>query len=120
MDNNRLRMVRLRPYRKGMGPVFSLTTYDTGRRDSRGSTYQRYRLCMDGRPLFEGDDYSPSPMHRSDSDAAVAGLLGFLCVTKGGVDREYFRDYTRAQIAFRDQHAEALALAGMDRFGDLL
>lgn len=118
-DPNKLRTVRLSPYRKGMGPVFTLTTWDTGRRDNRGSTYQRYRLSMDGKPLFEGDDYSPSPTHASDGDAAIGALLGLLTMRPGDTDTDYFKDYTPEQLEFASQHAESLSCEAERRFGTL-
>lgn len=118
-DPNQLRRVILRPYRKGHGPVFSLTTWDTGRRDGRGSTYQRYRLSMGGAVIFEGSDFSPSPCWASDSDQAIGSLLGFLTLRPGDTDSDYFKGYTPAQLDFCAQHAEALACEAMSRFGEL-
>lgn len=117
-DPNRLRHVILKPYAKGKGPTFALTTWDTGKRDDRGSTYQRYRLTMNGKVLFEGSDYSPSPLYCSDSDDAIGGLLGFLTIKPGDTDDEYFKDYTPSQRAFCDAHAENLSCEAMARFGD--
>lgn len=118
-----LRRCVFTPYRKGMGPVFTLDTFDTGRRDSRGSTYQRYVLRMREASgpsvvLFEGDDYSPSPMNASDSDAAIEGIMGFLCLRPGDTDSDYFEKYTPEQLAFAEQHAEALSCCVSDRFCD--
>ncbi len=43
-----LRTVRFSPYRKGMGPTFTLKTWDTGRTDSYGKSRIGYRLTMRG------------------------------------------------------------------------
>lgn len=122
MNPNRLRNVRLRPYRTGYGPRFSLTTYDTGRCDERGSANQRYRFVqIDGKRrtvLFEGEDYSVGAGQCSDSDDAVAGLLEFLTLKPGDTDDEYFARYTPAQRRFADQHAEMLSCEVKARFGD--
>ena len=61
------------------------------------------------RTVFEGEDFSPSPLHAIDSDEAVAALMGFLTLRPGDTDREYFAEYTPEQLEFADQHAEALA-----------
>src|SRR2546427_812398 len=79
-----------RPYRKGMGPTFSLTMWDTGRRNSLGKWLLGYSLTMHDKytgpgcspsfrtVLFEGQDYGCSPLHAIDSDASVEGLMSFL------------------------------------------
>jgi hypothetical protein len=43
-----LRKVTFRPYRKGMGPVFRLVTWDTGRTGYGGKSMLGYRLTMRG------------------------------------------------------------------------
>jgi hypothetical protein len=73
-SENLLRVIRFRPYRKGMGPVFKLTTWDTNRRDECGKWILGYRLSMGtardqnapGNPaiwavLFEGEDFHCTP-----------------------------------------------------------
>ena len=44
--------------------------------------------------------------------------MGFLTLRPGDTDPEYFENYTQEQKEFADQHAEALAVAVMDRFGE--
>lgn len=67
-----------------------------------------------GTVLFEGSDYSPSPMTAIDSDEAVRGLLGFLTLKPGDTDDEYFEKYTDEQKSFADSSAEGLSMWGMD------
>ena len=67
--------------------------------------------------LFEGSDFCCSPLHAIDSDDCVKSLMGFLCLRHGDTDKEYFKDYTVEQLAFSDEHAEALQIAVYDRFG---
>jgi hypothetical protein len=62
--------------------------------------------------LFSGKNYRPSPLYPSiDCLASVIGCLSFLTLQDGATDREYFADYTPAQIRFRDSfECEALNL----------
>lgn len=121
--DNILRRVRLAPYRKGCGPTFALTIWDTGCLHRGGPQYAiGYRLTMHeaGKRtvLFQGEDFGCSPMHAIDSDACVESLMVFLTLRPGDTDREYFADYTPAQIDYCEQHAEALGVECTDRFGE--
>ena len=123
MTTNVLRHVFLTPYRPGQGPTFRLTMKDTNRRDHRGQTIIAYCLRMregdrKALALFEGEDFAGSPMHADDSDATVASLMTFLTLRPGDTDREYFANYTPAQLDFAEQHAEALANYCHGRFGE--
>jgi hypothetical protein len=122
-----MRTVHLRPYLKGLGPTFTLRLYDTGETDWRGVPNLAYTLSMRTPPphgngskvvLFEGEDYCPSPSTAIDSDASIAGLLGFLTLHPGDTDREYFAEYTKAQLEFCEHHAEILSCYCHDRFGE--
>jgi hypothetical protein len=117
-----LRTIILAPYAKGQGPRFTLQTRDTGRFNGTHSTLA-YTLSMKlpGKPrtvIFEGADYGVPSHECIDSDAAVRGLLAFLTLRPGDTDSEYFEGYTDAQRAFCAEHAEALAMASYDRFGE--
>lgn len=60
-----------------------------------------YRLAdPNGRVIFEGEEFRPSPCHAIDSDESLRSLLGFLTLKPGDTDREYFASYTAEQIAF--------------------
>lgn len=110
------------PYLPGKGPVFVLTTWDTYRRDSLGKCVLAYRLAMGEHGqetiLFEGEDFACSPMHAIDSNEAIASLMWFLTLRPGDTDAEYFEGYTDAQRSYCEQHAEALSLEVLNRYGD--
>lgn len=117
-----IRRVRLRPYAPGQGPAFSLTMYDTGRYDHRGQTVIGYRFSAheSGRTvvLFSGEDFAGSPLHADDSDETVRALLSFLTLRPGDTDADHFAAYTADQHDFAAAHAEAVAMAASDRFGE--
>jgi hypothetical protein len=116
-----IRRIRLAPYRKGMGPRFALTVWDTGRVIG-GKCQLGYRLNqVNGNrrsTLFEGGDFCCSPLHAIDSDESIGALLGFLTLRPGDTDSEYFTDYTPQQLEFCEQHAESLAWEVEVRFGE--
>ena len=126
-----LRVVRFRPYRKGTGPAFRLVTWDTGRTGYGGKHLVGYRLSESvGEPnavgnyaaytvLFDGEDFGCSPLHCIDSDQAVASVMVFLTLRPGDTDAEYFEGYTKRQLEFCSQHAEALSACVTDRFGEM-
>lgn len=121
-EANRLRTVRLRPYRKDCGPTFTLETFDCGYcyRIQRDKIGYRLRQHDHGRTvvLFEGSDIGNSPMYCIDSDRTVAAVLVLLTLKPGDTDSEYFEHYTAAQLEFCDTHAEALELESIRRFGE--
>jgi len=124
-DRDILRRCRFAPYRKGMGPKFYLTTWDTGRQDQRGQTIIGYRLLVTQAEypslyvvVFEAEDFAGSPMHADDSDECVRSLMTFLTLCPGDTDADYFENYTDDQRAFCAQHAEALSMYVMNRFGE--
>ena len=53
-----------------------------------------------------------------DSDASVAGLMGFITLRPGDTDEEFFKDYSEAAIDFCNNHAEALACEVSARYGE--
>lgn len=117
-----LRTVRFAPYRKGMGPTFTLQTWDTGRTDSYGKTVIKYRLTMSENNirscLFMGSDFCCAPSYAIDGDQCIASLMGFLTLRPGDTDKEYFADYTPEQLEYCSHHAEALSCEVMYRFGE--
>lgn len=122
MPRDTLRRVILRPYRPGL-PYFTLHTWATTRRDHRGQTVIGYELRQHTpgtKPvtIFQGQDFRASPTDADDSDEALAALLGFLTLRPGDADSEYFEGYTPEQIAFCEQHADALSLEAFNRFGE--
>lgn len=115
-----LRSVTFRPYRKGMGPTFKLTMWDTNRTDHYGKFIVRYQLTMTehgkSHVLFRGSDFATP--NAIDGDASVRGLMSFLTLKPGDTDSDYFEGYTPAQLAYADHHAEALQMAVIDKFGE--
>lgn len=115
-----LRRCIFSPYRKGMGPVFYLVTWDTNRVNSMGKYLLGYRLTMRDKGkltlLFKGEDFGCSPLHAIDSDETIVAIMGFLTLRPGDTDDEYFLDYTKKQLDYCSQHAEALAGEVMNRF----
>ncbi len=112
-----LRRITFRPYRRGMGPAFRLTTWDTGRTDG-GKYVVGYRLITSkGQTLFRGEDFGCSPLYAIDSDETIAGIMAFLTLQPGDTDAEYFASYTPEQLDYCAEHAEALASEVESRFG---
>ena len=89
---------------------FKLEVFDTGRRDWRSQTRLAYTFTDGGNVIFQGEDFSGSPLHADDSDESLAALLGFLALRPGDTDREYFDSYTPEQLAWARQNGEELAL----------
>lgn len=50
--------------------------------------------------LFEGKDFGPSPLYGYDSLENIVHCLQWLTLKPGDVDKEYFKDYTPAQLEF--------------------
>lgn len=133
-DRDILRIDILTPYRRGMGPTFRITTWDTHRTNNLGKCILGYELAMTSdhshhqsqHPmddvfdaiLFTGEDFGCSPLHCTDSDNAVATLMGYLALRPGNTDAEYFANYTAEQLAYCDEHAETLSCYIANRFGD--
>lgn len=130
MAKDILRRCVFSPYRKGMGPTFSLVTWDTGRTQRAVGSHPThytlgYKLTMrepgpKGKSvtLFEGEDHG-CPMHTGvDSDDAVRSVMNFLTLKPGDTDSDYFAGYTEAQLEYCNSHAESLALEVMNRFGE--
>lgn len=87
--------------------------FETGRRRQYGGSMVAYRFFVEAKDitigalpegdphwhlLAEGDDYGVSPMHGSDSDDSVAGLLAFLTVRPGDTDAEFFDTHTLSHM----------------------
>jgi hypothetical protein len=108
-EDNLLRDVDVDGYR--------LRMWDAGVKYERGQhrNYISYEFAdPSGKVIFSGDDYSPGMGTSIDGDEAVRGLLGFLTLSPGDTDDEYFEKYTPEQMDFAQSNAEALSLWGMD------
>jgi hypothetical protein len=55
-------------------------------------------MYVNGKLLFKGDDYKPSDLYDWDALETTVDLLGFLAIGKGGTDKDYFKNYTQAQL----------------------
>lgn len=113
IDTDVLRDVRIEAL---TGRAWRLTTRATGRHDGRGQEYTGYRLVSpDGVGVFDGGDFSCSPMHALDSDDAIRALLGFLTLRPGDTDDEWFACYTPEQRSFSESYeCEAMAVCALD------
>ena len=133
--SDNMRTVRFTPYRKGMGPTFTLKLFYLGheRIGYRLTMREHYNsVCSPSkgvrvlkrwhaRPeitLFEGEDFRPSPIHSVDGDEAVKALMTFLTLRPGDTDADYFDSYTEAQLEYCSSHAEALSCEVESRFGE--
>ena len=88
--------------------------WDSGRTDRRGQTVLAYDYTQGDDVVFTGSDFAGSPIHADDSVETAASLLTFLSLRPGEVEAEYFAEYTPAQVAWRDAHAEELSLVAYD------
>jgi hypothetical protein len=120
MTIEKVRTVRFQPYRRGMGPTFTLHLYDVNRWDDAGRCGVGYRLMSNRKVLFEclNPEGAAYGHHSVDGDDAVKNVMGWLTLKPGDTDEELFASYTPEQLAFCAQHAEALQMAVIDRFGE--
>lgn len=108
---------------KNVGGIrYTLRMWDAGRVDARGCSFLSYELYRGfgdtTDTLFEGEDFAGSPLHADDSGETVRALMGFLTLKPGDTDPEYFSGYTTEQLAWSRHHAEELAMAVLERFGE--
>jgi hypothetical protein len=77
-NTNRVRTARL--------DGFTVSLYDLGVKDSRGTTALGYRIIKGGKVLTEcsnpRDAVYPSPLHADDSDATMASAINLICYVK--------------------------------------
>lgn len=87
-------------------------------RTGDGRIRYSYRLSRCDQTIFQGHDFCSGAGAEPTSGAlthAASCLLGFLTLCPGDVEADYFDEYTRAQIAWRDEFAEELSLYAQDR-----
>jgi hypothetical protein len=107
----RLRFVRIAPYREGAGPRFYLSTWDTNTTDNGSHNVIGHRLTDEtGTTIFTGECMGVSPMTAIDSDEALRSVITFLSLRPGDTDEEYFADYTDEQMSFAESHGEYVGL----------
>lgn len=118
------RTVRFAPYRAGMGPTFTLRIWND--LVPGWDHYGRLRVAYELRQhaggvtsvLLQGDDIHLSAGTCTDSNRAVAEIMGWLTLRPGDTDGDFFSDYTPAQLDFCSTHAEALNMTSIDRWGE--
>jgi hypothetical protein len=117
-----VRTETIEPYLPGRGPSYRLTIGRTGAFDGRGVEHLCYELVEISEDkntlLFSGDQFSPSPMFAQHDARVVTALMSFLTLKPGDTDAEYFTDYTPSQLAFADEHGEAVFVEVVERFGE--
>ena len=80
----------------------ALSMWDTGRTD-RGRTVIGYEFSdANGKRIFRGEDFRPSPLDADDSDETLRALLGFLTLQPGDTDADYFEAYSDEQREFAE------------------
>jgi hypothetical protein len=98
---------------------YRLQVWDTGKtkEDFFTRCYLSYAFFAPGsdEPLFEGDEFNPSPMTGIDSDDSLRCLISFLVLRPGDMDSEYFEKYTPEQMKFAESsNCEWLQMFGME------
>jgi hypothetical protein len=95
--------------------VFKLEIEDTCESDSDGKPKVSYTLYNSANEIiFSGSDiYAPCGSEVL-TVATFKTVMGFLTLRLGDTDKDYFDEYTPAQIEFRDTHAEYLSLLALD------
>ena len=122
----KVRTLRLNPYRKGYGPSFTLELWDLNEHDSAGRFAVGYKLTEKqpnqkrSRVLFECKDPACAVFVHSavDSDETAGSVLGWLTLKPGDTDPDWFAGYTPDQMDFAQTDAEALSYLAMERFGE--
>lgn len=86
----------------------------------QGSDILKYYAFHKDVLIFEGNDYTPSPLFSGyDSLESMATLVGLLCTQHGDVGDDFFAAYTPDQIEWRDSNeCEELSYVLGDYFYD--
>jgi len=61
---------------------------------------KQVKLSNPQHPIFDGSDFHCSPLHAIDSLETMRACLSFLTTRPGDTDKEYFENYTEAQMEF--------------------
>lgn len=80
---------------------FKLELFDTHRRDMDGKSILAYRFFDKKEPIFEGEDFHPSPLFAIDSIQCAYALLVFFAQKPGESGME-FDDYTARQYEWAE------------------
>ena len=85
-------------------------------KDRWSVSYRMYDTDFNSKPIFEGSDYYPSPMFPAVlSEESALGLLGFLALNEGDIEKDYFQGYTARQMRWRDTKAADVMAEVLDR-----
>lgn len=97
-------------------PEYNVSVYLT----HIGSDKVQYDMFWNGKLIFTGDDYRPSPMYPGqDSIEAIVALLDFFVLQIGDIDRSYFEKYTPEQVEWREsKDCEELKILTLDFSND--
>jgi len=72
--------------------------------DGKGTFQSRWKLTYNfyykGDLLFSGDDFYPSPLYDFASNQSLSEIVGWLSISPGDIDEEYFDNYTEEQLRF--------------------
>jgi hypothetical protein len=85
-----------------------LYLFHAGKQDHAGRDILAYRFYDGPYTIFEGMDFSNSPLNALDSPETISAMLSFLSLEEGDTDAEYFEDYSSDQLEWRDARAEDL------------
>lgn len=86
---------------------YTLTLFDTGKRDGYNKHVIAYKLEDRDGIIFQGHDFfSPDGYPTNKTNAGA--LMSFLILRKDDVEDDYFDNYTERQLRFRDDEAEDL------------
>lgn len=95
-DENFICGVELTDFNLNVYMVFALMT------NGNDITIEYYAF-LNSEILFTGTDYKPSPLIGPPTELpCIIDLLGFLTLQRGAAPQEYFKNYTEAQINWRD------------------
>lgn len=70
-----------------------------------GGSKVEYYCFLNGKVLFKGNDFRPSPLRNQDSIESVLDLMSFYTCQPGDTDIEYFASYTAEQMSWATSYA---------------
>lgn len=121
MTRELLRRFRFKPYRKGLGPTFTVEVFDANeRRGHHNQLETRLVMHENGKSTVIFEDFSTGvPGHQCvDSPEALSHACRSVCIKPGDTDEEFFSDYTQEQRDWASQYGENLEIEMMMRFGE--
>jgi len=105
---------RLHWLRTATHAEFRLDVWDSGGRAAGGEPELAYRLCVaeGGRWILalSGEGFGAPAGAEPGSEGTLAAIVGYCALRPGEADPDFFARYTARQLAFAEEHGEALAL----------